>query len=288
MARPVSTIATGRVNRKFLALALILGLLFAVLTYVTYSGSGGGDGAATSSRLSVVVAKDLIPAGTRITSDLVERRQIPRTAVGEGALTDLEGAVGQVAKFDIVASDPVLVSYLVDTSVPSNAALSYIVDEGKRGMAIQTSALIGAGGLVLPGDLVDVLFVPGDSERQLAQDHLGAILLAENVEVLAVQQTIVDVAPSAPGVQEGTGDAVEPEPSVDGRVRASDAEANPDAATVTLRLTPEQAQQIFCAEASGTLRLMVRAFGDESPSGLAPAVCILEAGEEQAPVQPGQ
>jgi pilus assembly protein CpaB len=290
MARSASTIATGRVNRRFLALALILGLLFAVLTYITYSGSGGDDGGTTSSRLSVVFAKDLIPAGTRIEESMVEVRPIPGNLVGEGALTSLEGAVGQVAKFDIVAGDHLLQSQLVDTTVPSNTALSYVIEEGSRGMAMQTNAVIGAGGLVLPGDRIDVLFVPGDSERQLEADHIGAMLIAENVEVLAVQQTIVDIAPTAPGEEQeeettGAGDAVDagdPETTND-RTRASDAETNADAATLTLLVTPEQAQQIFCAEASGTLRLMLHAFGDESPTGLPPAVCTLEAGD-QAPI----
>jgi Flp pilus assembly protein CpaB len=133
--------------------------------------------------------------------------------------------------------------------------------------------------------------MPGDSERQLETDHIGAMLIAENVEVLAVQQTIVDIAPTAPGQLEeddesaGAGDATDagdPDANND-RTRASDAEANADAATYTLLVTPEQAQQIFCAEASGSLRLMLHAFGDESPTGLPPAVCTLEAGDE-API----
>ena len=45
-------------------------------------------------------------------------------------------------------------------------------------------------------------------------------------------------------------------------------------------VTPQQAQRIFCGEMSGSLRLAVRAFGDNSPSGLPPAACIIR-GEEQ-------
>jgi len=281
MARPVSTIAGGRVNRRFLALAVILGLIFAVLVYVWMSQSG--EESTGSGRLSVVVAKDFIPAGERITEAMITDRRLPENALGEGAITRTDDVLGKVVRSDIQPNEPILSSRLVDTTVPSNDALSYVIEEGQRGMAIKTDLVIGAGGLVLPGDHVDIITTPADSEQQLEQDHPGAILVAENVEVLAVQQTIVNIAPAAPGVQDETGGSQEPDPSASTRVRASDAAENPEATTVTLLLTPQQSAQIFCAEQSGTLRLLVRAYGDDSPSDLPPLDCILRAAKEQAP-----
>jgi Flp pilus assembly protein CpaB len=44
-------------------------------------------------------------------------------------------------------------------------------------------------------------------------------------------------------------------------------------------LTPEQAANIFCADELGTLRLAVRAFGDDGPNGLPVERCVIAAEE---------
>ena len=46
--------------------------------------------------------------------------------------------------------------------------------------------------------------------------------------------------------------------------RPSDAKANPDARTVTLAVTEEQAQLLALAEVRGTLELSLRSFGDRA------------------------
>ncbi len=278
MARSMTGSAVGRVNTRFLLLAFILAGLSAVLAYVALSGSGGESSSAVD--VSVVVAKSDIVSGTTISAEMLTLKEFASDDVPAGTLSETDLAVGSVARQYIPAQGWVLSSSLANSSIGLGEALGYIIEEGKRGMAITTSSLVGAGGLVLPGDHVDILAMPGDVEKQLDDDHVGALLVAENVEVLAVQQTLVDIAPTAPGLQE---DGAEEDTVIDERVRGQDAEANIDATTVTLLVTPEQAQRIFCAEASGSLRLTVRAFGDESPSGIQPAVCILRAEEGLLP-----
>jgi pilus assembly protein CpaB len=208
---------------------------------------------------------------------MVEAREVSESSLGDQAYTTVEEVVGQVARYPMAANEQVLVSKVVGGSqVARNDVLSHILEGGMRGMAVRADVMVGAGGLVLPGDHVDVFWVP---ERVL-EDHDGAGLVAENVEVIAVEQVLVELPAVAPGLTEdGQQPAGNPD---DERIRGSEAEPIPDAATVTLMLTPEQAARIFCAELSGTLRLGVRAFGDESPSGLAPFTCALLADRETA------
>ena len=73
--------------------------------------------------------------------------------------------------------------------------------------------------------------------------------------MLAVSQAVVDVVPEASPNPEGQ------------RVRNSEAKPNPGASTVTLSLTPEQAQRMYLAESNGKIRLSVRPYGegDERP-----------------------
>jgi pilus assembly protein CpaB len=266
--------AVGRVNRRFLLLALILAGLSAVLAYTALSSSGG-DGSTTTDQIQIVVAKVPIPASTRITAEMVELADFPESRVSAQSLQDLNLVIGQVTRYELVPQEAIFSSKLVNTSVAAgNSALSYVVETGQRGMAISVAAVTQAGGLLLPGDHVDVLWVP----EKVDEDLVGAGLIAENVEVLAVQQTIVDLPASAPGVQnpEAT-----PVAATDDRVRASDAPAIPEAATVTLLLTPDQAARVFCAEAGGgAIRLAVRAFGDDSPSNIVQGVCILHPEEQ--------
>ncbi len=269
MARTSTAAAASQVNRRLLFLALILGVLSAVLVYAAVSSSGGG-GSVTDGGVPVVVAKEAIPAGQLITADMLETRQVPDTALGFQALQSTDLAIGKVTRFPIAANEQLLLSKFVGDSVAGDGGLSAIVEPGMRAMAIETQPVIGAGGLVLPGDRVDILWVP----EETLEDFEGAMLLAENVEVLAIEQILEELAPAAP-TEEGA-----PEAAANERVRSSDAQPDPTATTVTLLLTTEQARLAFCAELSGTLRLTVRAFGDATPTGIPPATCVLLAEED--------
>lgn len=273
MAQPIASAAVGRVNRRFLLLAFILAALSAVLVYTATSRSDGG-GSSAAVDVPVVVAKAAIPAGTVLTADMVGLVDIPESAVGDQALRSVDAVVGRTARYPIAANEQLLVTKIVSGSETiSNDVLANILEGGQRGMAIDTEAVIGAGGLVLPGDYVDVFWIPASP----TQDVEGAVLLAEDVQVVAVQQTIVEIPPTAPGIEDaGTGTAPGgTTPGTNDRVRGADAAPEPEAVTVTLMVTPEQAQRIFCGDERGTIRLGVRAFGDHSPSGLSPVQCII-------------
>jgi Flp pilus assembly protein CpaB len=185
----------------------------------------------------------------------------------DDALRNPELAVGKVAKFPIGENEQVRTSDIVGTTVADNSVLSNIIEPGQRAIAIGTQPVIGAGGLVLPGDRIDILWVP----EALPSSDQGAWVLASNVEVLAVQQTLEDIAASAPGALTGTEQTGSSGDS--DRVRGSEAAALPDASTLTLMVTPTQAQMIFCAEVFGSLRLTVHAFGDDSPILPTATVC---------------
>ena len=272
MAQTISSTAVGRVNRRFLLLAFVLAALSAVLVYAALSKSGPQGGSGTSGTVAVVVAKQPIAAGTTIAATMLELRQVPPDAVGDGAFSTIEATVGQTARYPISINDQILLSKVVagiETGA-GNGVLSHIIETGRRGLGLRVEAVVNGGGLALPGDHVDVYWVPD----KVLQDLTGAMLIAENVEVLAVQQTLEDLPAAAPGVaaQPTPGGAAQP------RIRGSEADPVPDASTVTLLLTPEEAARVFCADASqGAIRLAVRAFGDNSPAGQPLGTCVVKA-----------
>src|SRR4030042_4914591 len=94
----------GKRDRGVLGLALVLGLLSAVLIFVYLGRSGGGDeesAAPSGDTKSVVVASQDIAAGTRITEDMVRVKNVSSNAVVPQALTTTVSVVGSGARVPI-------------------------------------------------------------------------------------------------------------------------------------------------------------------------------------------
>jgi pilus assembly protein CpaB len=261
-------------NRRFLLLALVAGLLSAILVYAAVSnasGDGDGGGGGTVATVPAVVASTDIPARTEITAGMVEVRQVPVNDRNELAFTDTTQVVGQVTRFPIAAGEHVLSTKVVSLTGPEvqSESLSFVIPPDMRAIAINVDQVIGSGGLVLPGDYVDVIAVfdvefvtgGGDATNRETKEKFFSSTVLQNIEVLAVAQTIVDAAPEAAGtpVSEATPVAAESGQ----RSRATEADPNPDAVTVTLAVTLADAQKIFLAEENGVLRLALRPFGDD-------------------------
>ena len=271
MARPI-TASGNRTNRRLLLLALVAGIVAAILIYAALSrrseSAGGAGGAA--SMASAVVAKQDIPARTKITTSMVEVQQVPSDTRSELAYTDLSQVVGQVTRYPIATNEEVLSTKVVSLAsvAKTGDSLSYVIPEGSRAISIQVNEVISSGGLVLPGDYVDVIGVFdvtfGTGDQQTTVDKYFSRIILQNIEVLAVAQTVVDTAPEA-GTTTGTGGGTtttDAGSAGEQRVRNTEASPEPKASTVTLSVTPQEAQLLFLAEENGVLRLAVRPYGD--------------------------
>jgi Flp pilus assembly protein CpaB len=172
---------------------------------------------------------------------------------------------------EIVFSD-----FIAETSshpLTEETSLAFIVPEGYRAMAVQVDKVIGAGGLIRPGDRVDVLAVLEVAiqiqDLGLVEGSARAITLEQNVEVLAVEQALEDLAGSA-ALAAGS-DADQPA-------------AQPSATVVTLAVSPEVAQAIFLAEHTGVIRLAVRAPGEDTINDV-PGTAFFSIRNQLGPVQ---
>lgn len=256
MARTVAGATPGRTNRKFLIVALLFGAVTAALFYAVTARGGSSDSTnkAVAGDTPVVVAKVPIQQRTTITLDMLEVKSIPASTVIGGAYTNIGDAVGKVTKFPIEVNQQVVASSVVDLTKPaSGAELALVVPTGKRAMSVKASQVFAAGGLILPGDYVDMIWICcSDGQPVISKT------LLRNVQVAAVAQNIVDSGPVNPAptadAAAATGDA--PAPATAGA-------ATPDAVTLTLLLTPQEAQLVFLAEASGSFRASLRGVGDQ-------------------------
>ena len=165
MSRNAAAVGSGRTNRRFIFLAITLGLIGAVLVYVATNrdSSTGGAGGEVTPNTPVIVAKADIPARTTITAGMIEVRNVQADAKSALALGTTDEVVGQVTRFPIAANEQVTSSKIVSLApgeLASDRSLGFVVPPGKRAIAVTVSPIVAAGGLVLPGDYIDVMFTP--------------------------------------------------------------------------------------------------------------------------------
>ncbi len=253
-----------------LTVAIALGGATAVATLLFLEDSGGDSASRPTPATSeveqlpeagdpIVVARDEIPAGTELSAALMRVIEVPKGTRPASAFEAIEELEGRVARYPITIGEQILPSRLVPTDPDQRAGLAYSVPPGMRAVSVSFSDALGGGGLVVPGDRVDVListthgalFGPGEvitpEDEQIAASPTVFTLL-QNVLVLAIGQAFTQ-PPEA--VEE------EAELRLEEPVLVS-------AGTITLAVPPEDAQLLFFAAGRGTLALALRRFGDDS------------------------
>src|SRR5574341_663186 len=162
-------------SKLTLILGLSLGLVAAVLTFV-YLSSAGGDGSKVSSGGGdtpvVVVTRD-VPAGTRITADMIQIKNVAAADALLGHINTTDGVVNQITTVDLLQGEQVVTTKvtgndLIVEQFGDNPPLSLLLQPGERGISVEVSSLIGAGGLIRPNDRVDVILSVKAQGNQVA------------------------------------------------------------------------------------------------------------------------
>ena len=272
MARSGAGGPAGRINRRFLMLALVSAALSAILVYVAISRAGGGGGKESESLTTapVVVAAVDIPARTQITAEMVKVRDVPVDVKPQASYGSVDEVIGKATRYPLSLDEEVTSSKVVSLE-PSQGtnSIAFVIPKDMRAISINADQVLSAGGLVLPGDYVDIIGVFNVKSADGTEEEAYLVrTVLQNVEVLAVAQTISDVPPPA---EDGTQAAATGSTGAQS-ARGSEADPNPEATTLTLLVQPEQAEWVFLAEANGTLRAVVRGFGDSGSTEVRPIV----------------
>jgi pilus assembly protein CpaB len=278
MATNKTKVERLRSTRALLYLALVFAVVAGVFVFVALNQSGDDEkeavtpGVTTSSR-QVVVAGEDIHIRTEVTEGMLTTKTVPEDEALQGAYSDYEPVVGQVTRQDILKGEQVTRSKVgPQTDEEIEQGLSFVIAAGMRGFSIKVDETSAVGGLLLPGDLVDVIGV-FDDEDDFDVDK--AVTLLQNIEVLAVAQESQEAIPApaaadeeaTPVAEDGaTAEAASQQDSLG--TRPEDVETKPKAKTVTLAVTPEQAQLLALSQAQGELVLALRPFGDAAEVGL--------------------
>ena len=235
--------------------------------------------AVANSRTRVVVAKASLAAGTALSPDNVELRDMPTEAVQPNAATALSDVTGKALTVPVAAGEQILSHRLGSPDQVDVKKFADLVPAGKRAMSVTFTELSTAGGLIAPGDYVDVLGVFNKST--MGKDQ--SMILLQDVLVLAVaQNTSADQLPRQ-GSPTGTQPAAQSNASLPlpGRAVSTVSIPQPPPAsvpfaaagtrTVTLAVDPEAAERLALAEDYGHLRYIVRPGAERNQSSVLPA-----------------
>lgn len=182
----------------------------------------------------IVVAAEGMDFGDRVTADDLKVVVWGLDRLPRGAFTSIDALVGitdQTARYvisPIAADEPVLSSRV--SSPGQRAKLSAVIAPDMRAVSIRVNDVLGVAGFVLPGDSVDVLLTHMPQSRSDTGAYVD--LLLQGVKVVAIDQS---------------SDLQSDQPSL---VR-----------TVTVEVTPLDAQKLTLAGSIGTLSLALRNVG---------------------------
>ena len=200
--------------------------------------------------VDILVARTPVPAGTIITSAMLDTQPWPENLVLKQFIVSGSpdaNIVGKVARASLQEREPFIASKLANTNDPGFLAAT--LPAGTRAVTIATDAVSGVAGFVYPGDRVDVIFThnlgeQNKSDKQGNDRPTNSEVLVANVPVLAVN--------------------LREQPSkTEGGVISMAANTAPIApSSITLQMSPTDAENIRLAEKIGTLSVTLRSLKD--------------------------
>lgn len=171
----------------------------------------------------VVAAGENIPMGTPISGVQLTLVKLPGESIPAGVVRNVEELVGRVPKGEIKAGEIIFERMLF--SANSSAGLAFAISAGKRAMSMSVNEVSDVAGFVTPGSFVDVLFSSKDDTGRFSSR-----IILQRILVLAVAQDRLAAEDSKPRL----------------------------ATSVTLELTPQQAEMLDTARMAGSLSLVLR------------------------------
>jgi len=219
----------------------------------------------------ILVANNTIPAGKFVSLDDLKWQGWPADAQMDSFIDQeteaeaLEKMVGAVARFDVVAGEPITRAKLLHADAAGFMAA--MLTPGMRAVSIIVSAESAAGGFIQPNDRVDVI-VTREVENAGGNNAFAGIrsdLILSNIRVLAIDHVY-----GAPPIEGGEEEVRTGQGTVIVGSRA------------TLELTERDATLVNTARKAGDISLTLRSIADMSaPQGATGAGKVYRDGVSQ-------
>lgn len=226
-------------------LLFVIGVVVAGLAAIAVRSTVSHDDAATPSAQTarVLVALENISAGTFVQSDKhigwgewpADKATSPPYITEQTAA--LESFNGSVARRAVFAGEPITQGALVKSG--EGGFLSAVLQEGKRAISISVNATTGNAGFIFPGDRVDLILT--HTVQNTTTQNFASETFVRNVRVLAADQMLDN--PENKAVL---------------------------AKTITLEVTPAQAEAINVATEMGKISVSLRSLAIDVKKDKAP------------------
>jgi len=218
-----------------LALALGCGVI-AMLGVTEMMSRRGGDSSGSVETKTVFVAEKDIPLGTVVEKAMLKAEQWPKDTLPTGALSEAGEIDGRRTRTKIFAGEPILHQKLFEAGSAEQGA-DALIPKGYRVVSVRVDPVTIHGGLLLPGSRVDLQVYLNRNDANGVQQTTARTVL-QNIKVFAVND-ILSADTSNQDVK-----------SIAGR-------------TVSLLVTPAQAEKVTLASEMGTIRLIMRSPEDD-------------------------
>ncbi|MGA2584535.1 MAG: Flp pilus assembly protein CpaB [Tepidisphaeraceae bacterium] len=211
-----------------LVIALVLGLFAAKMAWNLIANKNAAKNEVK--RPQVVVAKQDIEAGDTLSADNTETVEVSTDVLPDNVFRSVAEIDGRVATVPLIQGQTITQTLLA----PKGAmpGLTAVIPPGFRAVTLEINEFSGIAGYITPGCHIDVV----QTLRDERTGEFSARTIVQNVRVTAV------------GMKHNPGDP-------------------PDSSTrsVTLLVTPEQAEILDLAASNGRPRLTLRNMNDLSP-----------------------
>jgi pilus assembly protein CpaB len=220
-------------DRRFLTVlgvSLLFALVISTVFYQMTARAGPGRRAEVSDVRDIVVATRPLGVGTSVRAADIKIVKVASSAFPKGAFSKPEEVIDRPVTGAILLDEPLLEGRLAIRG--SGVGLAPIIPVGMRAVSVRVNDVAGVTGFVLPGMRVDVLVTGRPPEMT------GTVTTTclQNILVLSAGTTIQ---------ADGKGQAIQ-------------------APTVTLLVSPDQAETLTLANNEGHIQLVLRNGSDQT------------------------
>lgn len=178
----------------------------------------------------IVVAAVQIPYGDTIEAHHVKLKEMPIAYLPEGYLTDVKKVEGTVSKRELIEGEVLLPHHFIEPN--SGNLLAALLDENMRAVTVRVNDVVGVAGFLMPGNYVDVV-----SARRLQNNQYTTSTVLQKIKVLAVDQ----------------------------KANADESNSPTLVRSVTLSVSPKQAELLVKARSEGEIQLTLRNPNEDLP-----------------------
>ena len=218
--------------RRPIIFVLLAGFAALVAALVVYSALKKREAEIDAARVlsvPIVVASHDLTIGSKLDQNSTKMTKWSKESLPPGAFTDAGSVMGQYTKTGFVENEPIVADRLFSGKMNAGP-LPLLITNGMRAMSVPVDEVADISGFVLPHTHVDILVTVGGGGPT---GGAYSKIVLQNVEVLATAQDI---------------EKINDQPQV--------------VHTITVLVTPQDAERLALASGQGGLRLAMRNYDD--------------------------